>query len=129
MPAAFRAILAEQGAQEIILRPSGHSPCIDVWPKPDFQTEVRSRVGDADPFRRRFDELTDDLTIDVFSLRPDAEGRIVLPKDLLDLVPLEPELRFLGRDKFFQIWPARIWAEERVRRRERARQRQEADQA
>ena len=124
MPAAFRAILAEQSAHDIILRPSTHSPCIDVWPKPAFQSEVRGRLGDADPFQRGFDEITDDLTIDVFSLRPDAEGRIVLPKDLLDLVPLEAELRFLGRDKFFQIWPARIWTEERARR--RALQRQQA---
>jgi len=126
VPAAFRAILAEQAAHDIILRPSLHSPCIDVWPKPAFQDEVRRRVGDTDPFRPGFDELTDDLTIDVFSVRPDAEGRIVLPKDLLDQVPLEAELRFLGRDKFFQIWPARLWAETRARRRERARLRDEA---
>jgi MraZ protein len=120
VPVAFRTVLAEQAAHDIILRPSSHSPCIDVWPKPAFQAEVRHRVGDADPFRRAYDVATDDLTIDVFSLHPDAEGRIVLPKDLLEQVPLDADVKFLGRDKFFQIWPARIWAERRARQKAEA---------
>lgn len=129
VPVAFRTILTEQSAHEIILRPSNHSPCIDVWARPAFEADVLLRIGAEDRFRRRFDEITDDLTIDVHKLRPDAEGRIIVPQDLLDQVPLEADLRFLGRERFFQIWSTRVWAEERARRRERARLRLEAEGA
>ena len=117
MPAAFRTILAEQHAQDIILRPSSHSPCIDGWAKPAFQAEVRKRIGEADPFDADYDELTDDLTVEVYSLRPDAEGRIILPKDLAAAVPLDPAIWFIGRDKFFQIWSQSVWNERAAARR------------
>lgn len=129
VPSAFRDVLTEQSAHEIILRPSNHSPCIDVWARPAYEADVKARIGEQDRFRRRFDETTDELTIDVFKLRLDAEGRIVLPQDLLEQVPLEADLRFLGREAFFQIWSTRVWTEERARRRERARLRQEAEDA
>ena len=43
VPAPFRADLAQPcGAAEIILRPSHHAPCIEVWPEPAFMAEVRA---------------------------------------------------------------------------------------
>ena len=89
VPSAFRAVLAQTGDQDIVLRPSNHSPCIDVWPKAVFQAEVERRTKDLDPFSEEFDAVTDGLTVKAFDTRVDADGRVVLPRALLADVPLD----------------------------------------
>jgi len=112
VPSSFRTVLAQaSGDQDIVLRPSSHSPCIDVWPKAVFQAEVERRTKDIDPFSEEFDSVTDDLTVRAYDTRVDADGRVVLPKSLLAEVPLDANALIVGRRSFFQIWSAPVWAE------------------
>lgn len=111
VPSSFRAVLAQSGDQDVVLRPSSHSPCIDVWPKGTFQAEVERRTRDIDPFSEEFDSVTDDLTVRAYDTRVDADGRVVLPKTLLAEVPLDANALIVGRRSFFQIWSAPVWAE------------------
>jgi MraZ protein len=111
VPSSFRTVLAQAGELDVVLRPSSHSPCIDVWPKATFQAEVERRTAALDPFSEEFDEVTDGLTVKAYDARVDADGRIVLPRAVLADVPLEPNLRIVGRRSFFQIWSEGVWAE------------------
>jgi MraZ protein len=111
VPSSFRAVLAQSGDQDVVLRPSNHSPCIDVWPKETFQAEVERRTKDLDPFSEEFDEATDGLTVRAHETRVDADGRVVLPRALLADVPLDANVVVVGRRMFFQIWSASVWAE------------------
>ena len=111
VPSSFRAVLAQTGDPDVVLRPSSHSPCIDVWPKATFQAEVERRTKDLDPFSQEFDEVTDSLTVQAYDIRVDADGRIVLPRTLLADVPLDAHAVIVGRRSFFQIWSAPTWAE------------------
>jgi MraZ protein len=95
----------------VVLRPSNHSPCIDVWPKAVFQAEVERRTRDLDPFSEEFDAITDGLTVRAFDTRVDADGRVVLPRSLLADVPLDANAVIVGRRSFFQIWSAPVWAD------------------
>ncbi len=120
VPSSFRAVLAQSGDQDVVLRPSNHSPCIDVWPKETFQAEVERRTKDLDPFSEEFDEATDGLTVRAHETRVDADGRVVLPKTLLAEVPLDANVQVVGRESFFQIWSAPVWAERRAAAKARA---------
>jgi transcriptional regulator MraZ len=112
VPSSFRAVLAKNGdPDDVVLRPSSHSPCIDVWPKATFQAEVERRTKDLDPFSQEFDEVTDELTVRAHDVRLDGDGRIVVPRPLLADVPLDAHAVIVGRRSFFQIWPAPTWAE------------------
>ena len=113
---SFRAVLAQSGDQDVVLRPSSHSPCIDVWPKGTFQAEVERRTRDIDPFSEEFDSVTDDLTVRAYDTRVDADGRVVLPRALLAEVPLDANAMIVGRRSFFQIWSAPTWAERKAAR-------------
>jgi transcriptional regulator MraZ len=121
VPSSFRTVLAQAGDhQDIVLRPSNHSPCIDVWPKGAFQAEVKRRTEHLDKFSEEFDLVTDELTVSAYETRVDADGRIVLPKSLLAEVPLDANVQIIGRESFFQIWSAPVWAERRAAARARS---------
>lgn len=113
VPSNFRAVLSQAGDGEpdIILRPSSHSPCIDVWPKRAFEEEVGRRVKDLDPFSEEYDAVTEELTVRAHETRVDTDGRVVLPRTLLAVVPLATSVVITARPRFFQIWSAPVWAE------------------
>ncbi len=121
VPSAFRAVLAKaDDHQAVVLRPSSHSPCIDVWPLGAFQAEVKRRTEQLDRFSEEFDAVTDELTVSAHETRVDADGRVVLPKTLLAEVPLDANVQVVGRESFFQIWSAPVWAERRAAAKARA---------
>jgi MraZ protein len=111
VPSAFRTALAAQGSQEMIGRRSNHSRCIEVWPKAVFDAEVRQRTAGLDPFSIEFEKLMRRLVAHAHALQPDSEGRMVLPRELVEKAELESEVVFSGRHSFFQIWSAKRWAE------------------
>jgi len=106
VPAAYRQVLAQQEAGEVVLRRGGHADCLDIWPKPQFDAEVAKRIGGLDPFDAEYERVSRRLVAGVEVLRPDAEGRLVLPKALAEQAGLAGEIVFTGRVKFFQVWDA-----------------------
>lgn len=104
VPASFRTLLAELGANAIMLRKSEHKPCIEVWPAPVFEAMVNKRIEELDPFSEDFDEQAARLVEQTWRATPDPEGRLVVPRELQALHPLEGELKFRGRIRFFTIW-------------------------
>ena len=111
VPAAFRQLLARMGAENLVLRRSSHSPCIEAWPEPDFEREVNRRIGDLDPFSPDFQKKSRQLVGRASTLALDGDGRLVLPKPLVEAAHLDGEVAFAGRAKFFEIWNARLLAE------------------
>jgi MraZ protein len=113
VPSTFRAVLSRTGSGEpdVVLRPSNHSPCIDVWPKAAFEAEVERRLEGLDPFSEEYETITDGLTVRVHETRVDADGRIVLPRTLLADAPLDANAVIVGRRSHFQIWSAPVWAD------------------
>lgn len=110
VPSAFRNALSGLGSMELIGRRSSHSPCIEIWPKATFDAQVRERTAHLDPFSREFEKLMRRLVAHAHALTPDAEGRMVLPKELIEKAELETDCVFTGRHSFFQLWSARNWA-------------------
>jgi MraZ protein len=115
VPATFRANLARLGAEEIILRPSRHAPCIEVWPEPAYMAEVQRRVEGLSQLSAEYQSIMRKLVSRIHTLRPDGEGRIVMPKELAEKAGLDGEIQFSGLGAFFQIWSAARLAEEEAR--------------
>ncbi|MDO9711243.1 division/cell wall cluster transcriptional repressor MraZ [Paracraurococcus lichenis] len=115
VPAPFRAVLNRIGAEEIVLRPSRHAPCIEVWPEPAYMAEVQRRVEGLSPLTGEYQAVMRKLVSRIHTLRPDAEGRLVMPKELAEKAALDGEIAFTGLGAFFQIWSAAKLAEEEAR--------------
>jgi MraZ protein len=111
VPAPFRQILARMGAENLVLRRSNHSACIEVWPQPDFEREVERRIGELDPFSPDYSRRSRQLVGRATTLALDNDGRLVLPKPLIDAARIEGDVAFAGRAKFFEIWNARLLEE------------------
>jgi MraZ protein len=118
IPARFRSALERTGSDELVLRPSHLMPCVECWPKSAFEN-----LAEGLNALEAFSEQADDLSAVLFSLsmdvRPDAEGRLVLPRALAQHAELDEEVALVGSGRHFQIWhpaAAQKRAEEAMRR-------------
>lgn len=100
IPATFRALLAGEG---LVLRRSVRSPCIEAWPVATFNAQAHA----IDPLQQMSedeDNLEYAMCSDTVDVLPDAEGRVVLPEDLIAFANLSDNVTFLGRPGRFELW-------------------------
>ncbi len=123
VPAPFRAALKshdETNGTQLILRPSHQHPCIEAWPKAEFEA-LSEPLNRLDIFSQAHDDLAASLYSDAFPVEADKEGRIVLPDSLINYASLTETVVFMGLGRIFQIWEPTAAERRRAEARERAR--------
>jgi len=122
VPAPFRAELARLGTDEIVIRPSHRAACLEAWPMPAFEA-MASGLDQFDIFSDAQDDMAAALFADAHPMRPDGEGRILLPEALIAQAGLGESISFVGLGKMFQIWEPEAARRHTEAARERARER------
>lgn len=108
IPATFRAALsvAVEGATVmpglVLFRASGHA-CLEGFPWSRME-ELSARLDHYDLFSSEQDDLATAIFGDAVPLSVDADGRIVLPADLIEFAGLAEQAAFVGMGRKFQIW-------------------------
>jgi MraZ protein len=77
--------------------------------------EVQRRVEGLSQLSSEYHAVMRKLVARIHTLRPDAEGRIVMPKELAEKAGLDGEIQFSGLGGYFQVWSAARLAEEEAR--------------
>lgn len=103
VPAPFRAELARLGSDELVLRPSHKHSCLEAWPMPAFEAET-GKLEQLEVFSDEHDDLAATLFADSYPMRPDGEGRIMLPEELIAHAGLSDSIAFIGLGRIFQMW-------------------------
>jgi MraZ protein len=122
VPAAFRGALERLGTLELVLRLSHRDPCIEAWPLPAFE-KMAGGLDQLDVFSDAHDDLSMSLFADAFPMKPDGEGRVVLPQELIDHAGLSEAVTFMGLRTSFQIWEPEAARKRIEAARQRARER------
>ena len=65
---------------------------------------IAASLDDMDMFSDELDDLAATILADAVQLTFDAEGRMVLPKDLIGFARLSGSAAFVGLGRTFQIW-------------------------
>lgn len=103
VPASFRAALAGQSFQGVVVFRSSHHACLEGFPM-SFMEEITKRLDHFD----LFSPAQDDLAMAVFGasvpLPLDGDGRIVLPETLAAHGGIKDQACFVGLGRKFQIW-------------------------
>ena len=103
IPASFRAALAAQSYQGVVVFRSSHYPALEgfSW---SFMEEVAGRLDHFDLFSDQQDDLATAVFGDSVQLPFDGEGRVVLSNDLMKYADIKENACFVGLGKKFQIW-------------------------
>lgn len=108
LPASFRASLADQPFQGVVVFKSNTYDALEGFSMSRME-ELSSRIDHFDMFSPEQDNLATAIFAESMPLNLDGDGRIILPKELLDFTGITENACFVGLGPKFQIWePARL---------------------
>ena len=94
----------------------------EVWPAPFFLA-MTSGLERMDQFSDPLEDLSFGMYSSVFETRPDGDGRLVLPDDLIAHAGLVETVSFAGLGRSFQIWEPEALARRKAEAQQRIRER------
>jgi len=122
VPAPFRAALANQPFQGIVLFKSYRLPALEGCGI-DRMAQLSNSVDQLDLFSEDQDDLAATLFADAHQLPFDSDGRVLLPEGLRAFAGIETQAAIVGRGATFQIWEPKAFQSHQEKARERLRQR------
>ena len=120
VPAAFRSSLPASGYQGIVAYASFRHACLHGADLGFMEQLSDSIHGDFGLYSDENEALATAILASARQLSFDPEGRITLPKDLIDHAGIKDEVTFVGLGKTFQIWEPAAYEVHRVAQRELA---------
>jgi MraZ protein len=116
VPAPFRDLLKDEA---LVLRPSHKHACIEAWPLAEFEKLARP-LENLDLFSEAHDDMAAALYIDAYQMKPDKDGRVLLPELLVAHASLKDQVVFMGFGRIFHIWEPAAGNAFRIASRQRA---------
>lgn len=103
VPAPFRSTLPEGKDQCVVLFPSLVRKALEGFDH-GYLEQISSKLDNYAMFLERSPDPASKILAKCITLSFDAEGRMVLPKALMDHAAITDKVTFVGQGATFQIW-------------------------
>jgi MraZ protein len=110
VPVQFRAALAEESFNGVVLYASFINPCLEGCSMSRIE-QLSDRIDTLDPFSEEHDAFAATILGGSVQLSFDGEGRITIPVELLEEMGIDEEVVFVGKGKTFELWNPAKFAE------------------
>ena len=117
VPAPFRAALAAEQFQGIILFCSNAHECLEGFGMSSMQ-ELSARLDHFDLFSFQQDDLATSVFGAAHQVPFDGDGRVILPEELCSFAKLDEQASFVGLGNKFQIWNPELFSARKEQARE-----------
>jgi MraZ protein len=108
VPASFRAVLQAQSFAGIIVYPSIKNQCIEACGLSRIE-ELSQIIERLDPYSQERDAFETIILGGSTQISFDSEGRVVLPKELIEYAQIDSQASFVGKGQVFEIWNTAIF--------------------
>ncbi len=122
VPAPFRAEMAAESYQGVVLVRSSTHPALEVFAW-SYVQEISRRMENFDLFSTEQDDLAMSIFGDSVQVPMDNDGRIVIPAELLAFCGIDERASFVGMGNKFQIWNTDTLEQRREEARKNVRER------
>lgn len=109
VPAPFRAALAGQAFQGVVVYPSPVHPALEGCGR-DRIEQIAASIDSFNPYSEEGGALAAAILTRSHELAFDSEGRVVLPEALMEYAGITETATFAGRGAVFQIWNPEAYA-------------------
>ena len=102
VPSTFRSYLNSMGFNGFITYPSFNNPALDACSQERIE-KLSESIDSLGPFDDKRDYFATSVLSESLSLNFDSEGRISIPKKLLNHAKIKSTIVFVGLGKVFQM--------------------------
>ncbi|MCH2548142.1 MAG: division/cell wall cluster transcriptional repressor MraZ [Alphaproteobacteria bacterium] len=110
VPASFRAVIASQNFSGIVAYDSFINACVEACAM-DRIEKLHNQIEALDPFSEEHDAFAATILGGSQQLPFDSEGRVMLPKAMMDAAGIIDQAVFVGKGQTFEIWEPKAFEE------------------
>lgn len=110
LPATYRKVLEAYGSDHVVIIPQCDRPEAHAGLSQRGYEKLIEQFEAADLSPEDEEEESVRLIASARHLPVDDVGRVVLPRELREMIGVEDEVTFVGRASSFEIWKPETWA-------------------
>ncbi len=107
LPARIKAQLPSGEGDELVIR-RGFEPCLILYPMVEFK-KVFSKISGLSEFNEEYRKLQRNFFSGTATVELDANGRFVIPRNMLNYAQLEKDLILVGMGNKVEVWNPSIY--------------------
>jgi len=107
LPSRIKAQLPSSDGSELVIR-RGFEPCLIIYPMVEFK-KVFSKISGLSEFNEEYRKLQRNFFSGTATVELDANGRFVIPKNMLGYAKLEKDAILVGMGNKVEVWNPAIY--------------------
>ncbi|MBN2164744.1 MAG: division/cell wall cluster transcriptional repressor MraZ [Marinilabiliaceae bacterium] len=109
LPAAFKKVLNEKVEERLVVRKDLFESCLVLFPYSEWEQELNRIRTKLNIYNREHSRFLRDFFKGSVELSMDANGRLLVPKRLLDLVGVDRDVVLMGVDNKIELWDLELY--------------------
>ena len=103
MPAAIKKQLLPMLEDGFVIRRSVFQPCLELYPMSEWNA-VMEKMGKLNRFNKKHNDFIRRFTAGVKMVEVDANGRLLIPRDLISVAGIKKDLTIASAINIIEIW-------------------------
>lgn len=103
MPASLKKQLAPVTQDGFVLKRAVFQPCLELYPMAEWNA-MMTRINKLNRFNKKNNDFIRRFTAGVKTVEIDANGRLLIPKDLIQIAGISKELTVSSAINIIEIW-------------------------
>lgn len=103
VPSALKKQLAPMLQEGFVLKRSVFQPCLELYPM-DQWSELMKKINGLNRFKKKNNDFIRRFTAGVKTVEVDANGRLLIPKDLVAFADISKEIVLSSAINIIEIW-------------------------
>ena len=118
VPSSFRKVMLASQQTFFVLRKNVFEKCLDMYPLDEWEKMMAGVNAKLNRFNARHVAFLREFCRGTQEVEMDANGRILLPRKMLEEVGIQKEMVLAAQDGMIQIWDAETYEQVAVNPRE-----------
>lgn len=110
VPSSFRKVMTASQQSLFVLRRNVFEKCIDMYPKDEWEKMMSGLQSRLNRFNAKHVAFLREFCRGTQEVELDANGRILLPRKMLDEAGIQKEMVLAAQDTLIQIWDAEAYS-------------------
>ncbi|WP_372917507.1 division/cell wall cluster transcriptional repressor MraZ [Salegentibacter sp.] len=103
VPSALKKQLAPMLQKGFVLKRAVFQPCLELYPMEEWE-KLMVKINGLNRFKKKNNDFIRRFTAGVKSVEVDANGRLLIPKDLVSFAGIEKEIVLNSAINIIEIW-------------------------
>ena len=103
MPVAIKKQLSKVGDDSFVLKRAVFNPCLELYPISQWE-DLISRVNSLNRFKKKNNDFIRRFTAGVKFIELDNNGRLLIPKDLIEFSNIKRDIVLSSSVNIIEIW-------------------------